>query len=373
LAAACSDDDEGSHFMNLNLMAPVNPTGYGIAGYHIFKALSQRGVKVAYFPIGDSRIVPWGDAAALAAAQREAEFYDPHAPCLKIAHQFLLAQRVGKGTFVAYSFFELDPLPAIDVHQLNCTDRVLVASEWATGVCRRSGVSVPVSVVPLGVDGAVFFPTATQPAGAGPCVFLNVGKWEVRKGHEVLVKAFNAAFTKADNVELWMMPDHYPLPAHERQAWHDLYLKSKLGEAGKIIIRRPVATHVELADIMRQATCGVFPSFAEGFNLELLEMMACAKPVIATNCSAHTEYCNPTNSLLIEGTQFVPAHDDKWFQGQGKWLAWGNQQTDQLCAHLRHIYRLSQSGPQVNQDGVETANRLSWNHAAQKIIEIAFA
>jgi glycosyltransferase involved in cell wall biosynthesis len=359
--------------MNLNLMTPVGPTGYGIAGYHIFKALSQRGVKIAFFPIADNRLVPWGDAAAVAEAQRNAVFYDPRATCLKIAHQYLLAERVGKGSFVAFPFFELDPLAPMDVHHLNCTDGVFVASQWAKNVCQRSGVTVPISVVPLGVDRAVFFPAVTQPTCPQPCVFLNVGKWEARKGHEVLLKAFNATFTPADRVELWMMPDHYPLPAPEREAWHHLYLRSKLGAAGKIIIRPPVATHVELADIMRKATCGVFPSFAEGFNLELLEMMACGKPVIATNYAAHTEYCNATNSWLIEGSEIVPAYGGKWFTGQGRWLAWGDLQTDQLCAHLRHIYQLSQSGPLLNQDGIETANRLSWDHTAQKIIGIALA
>ena len=102
-------------------------------------------------------------------------------------------------------------------------------------------------------------------------------------------------------------------------------------------------------------------------------MMACGKPVIATNYAAHTEYCNATNSLLIEGSQLVRAHGGKWFKGQGNWLGWGDLQTDRLCAHMRHIFQLSQSGTPLNQGGIETANRLSWDHTAQKIIEIALA
>ena len=54
------------------------------------------------------------------------------------------------------------------------------------------------------------------------------------------------------------------------------------------------------------ADCGLFPARAEGWNLELLEMMACGKQVIATNYSAHTEFCTKENSILIESDENIP-------------------------------------------------------------------
>ena len=51
---------------------------------------------------------------------------------------------------------------------------------------------------------------------------------------------------------------------------------------------------------MAKTDCGVFPARAEGWNLELLEMMSCNKPVIATNYSAHTEFCDDKNCMLID-------------------------------------------------------------------------
>jgi hypothetical protein len=223
----------------------------------------------------------------------------------------------------------------------------------------------------------VFCPTAPQPAGPQPaaprpCVFLNVGKWEVRKGHEVLIHAFNHCFSEADHVELWMMTEYLELPPEDKQRWHKLYLDSKLGRAGKIKILPPVASHVELAGIMRSASCGVFPSLAEGFNLELLETMACGRPVIATNYSAHTEYCNPANALLIETPRLVPAYDGRWHFGkQGNWAAWEHSQTDQLCDYLRHVYQLHAHGDIVNQNGVETGRKLTWDNTTTRIMETA--
>ena len=76
-----------------------------------------------------------------------------------------------------------------------------------------------------------------------------------------------------------------------------MYKGSGLGNKIRMIPRQK--TQNDVYNIMIQTDCGVFPARAEGWNLELLEMMACGKQVIATNYSAHTEFCNPDNCRLI--------------------------------------------------------------------------
>ena len=92
-----------------------------------------------------------------------------------------------------------------------------------------------------------------------------------------------------------------------------MYTTSPLGSKVKFLDR--VGSHKEVADIIRMCDCGVFPSRAEGWNLDLLEMMSCGKQVIATNYSAHTEFCNEENCMLVETTEMVDAEDGKWFRG----------------------------------------------------------
>jgi hypothetical protein len=41
-----------------------------------------------------------------------------------------------------------------------------------------------------------------------------MGKWEVRKGHDILVELFNDAFMSTDDVELWMC-NHNPFYTKE--------------------------------------------------------------------------------------------------------------------------------------------------------------
>jgi glycosyltransferase involved in cell wall biosynthesis len=124
---------------------------------------------------------------------------------------------------------------------------------------------------------------------------------------------------------------------------------------------------------MKSSTCGVFPSRAEGWNLELLEMMSCGKPVIATDYSAHTEFCNDDNSLLIDIDSLEPASDGKWFNGElGEWASLEGDPFDSLVEHLRTVYKRWQDGSVENAAGIQTAIDFSWNETARKIKEAIY-
>tara|TARA_Y100000310_G_C20700825_1_gene829721 strand:- start:7541 stop:7888 length:348 start_codon:yes stop_codon:yes gene_type:complete len=112
---------------------------------------------------------------------------------------------------------------------------------------------------------------------------------------------------------------------------------------------------------MKQADCGVFPSRAEGWNLELLEMMSIGKEVIATNYSGHTEFINKDNCRLIEVKELEEAHDGKWFNGQGDW---GVIDLDILTKNLLEVH----SNKKFNKEGVETAKMYSWSNTVKKIV-----
>ena len=125
---------------------------------------------------------------------------------------------------------------------------------------------------------------------------------------------------------------------------------------------------------MAQTDCGVFPARAEGWNLELLEMMSCGKQVIATNYSAHTEFCNHNNCLLIDTDNVEPAQDGKWFFGQGNWAKIEQKQFHSLVEHMRMIHDLKQSGKlNINSSGIETAVKFSWENTAKEIVNVLSA
>ena len=344
----------------LNFMTSLSKTGYGIAGLNIALELNK---------ISDLYVHPHGQVMVNSPLEGEilkelcikgANKFPYNAPCLNLWHQFDLAKRVGSGEYYVYPFFELDKFTDKEKHHLNCADHIIVASEWAQDIIEKE-VGRTSYVIPLGVDPTIFYPSEID-RDDEPYIFFNAGKWEKRKGHDFLWRAFDAAFEKDDDVELKMMPHNPFLNPAQVQQFKAPYQKAKL--ADKITIIPPVSTHREVSDIMIHTDCGVFPSRAEGWNMELHEMMACGKPVIATNYSAHTEYCNEGNCRLIDIDDVEEAYDGIWFTGQGNWAEFEDDQFDQLVEHMRYMYDERPANPV----GVTLAHYLSWKRTAKELI-----
>ncbi len=351
--------------MELNLHAPIGRLGYGVAGYNIAKSLHNLGVKVNLIPIGQPQLNNKEEHQLIQELVNNGKFFSYDACTLKIWHQHSLSDHVGRGDYAAMPIFELNKFTKQEKHHLRFPDVLYVNSHWAQDIIYKEVCST-VKVVPLGVDPSIFCPLDKPTPSSEKYIFLNMGKWEVRKGADVLVDIFNKAFSQPDNVELWMMCHNPFFSKEENEEWENMYKNSPLGD--KIKILPPVQTHREVAQIMRKADCGVFPSRAEGFNLELLEMLAIGKSVIATNYSGHTEFCTKENSFLIEIDKLEDAYDGKWFFSQGEWAEMGENQTEQCVEHMRYCYKKRPS----NEEGVKTGQKFSWENSAKKILEDLF-
>lgn len=347
----------------ININCPINGTGYGITSKNISKSLSSLGVEVSLFPIGPQvQIETEQEKEVIEQFLSNSNSFDPKAPCIKIWHQHDLATKVGKGDYYAFPFFEVDKLNQREVHHLNSADYVFTASKWGKKVLEENGVKTKISVVPLGVDLEIFkLPNKIKIENPN-YIFFHIGKWELRKSQDVLLQAFNNAFEETDNVELWMLPQNPFLKKEEEQQWLSLVENSKLKDKIKVYGRLP--THYHLAEFIFNCDCGVFLSRAEGWNNEIPESMAMNKPIIATNYSAHTEYCNPDNSFLVDVDETEPANDGKWFHGNGNWAKIGDKQIEQTIEYMRYVYN---NNIKSNPNGVETASKLSWNNTASII------
>lgn len=356
---------------SLNYLGPINnSTGYGITSTNIFKSiLKQPDNNVALFPMGNISLDSQSDAQAFQKILNKTEQeFDINAPCLKVWHPHDLSLSVGKGKYGALIFFEINTIKEIEKTHINNLDVVFVASQWGKKILEDNGIKTKIVVSPLAVDTNIFkdhehpkhFTKDTYK-------FINIGKWEIRKGHDFLLEAFNNAFNEDDNVEL-MMINHNPfLSAEENNIWVKMYKESKLGSKITPIAR--VSTHMELAKLIRDMDCGFFPARAEGWNNEILEVMALNKPIITTNYSAHTEYCTKDNAFLIDIDSLTTAEDGKFFNGEGKWADLGEKQMEQTVEYLKKVYN---NNIKTNPKGLETAQKYTWDNTTSIITKELF-
>ena len=351
----------------LNLFAPINTLGYGVVATNILKTFYDQDIDIALALIGsaDAEAI---EPSIIQECVNKYRVFDNfnNAPCLKIWHEFDLAQRVGAGPYFAFPFFEINQLDQKRINHLSSVDGIIVASEWAKEVIANANISVPVEVAPLGVDRSTFYP---QQSNNDKCTFLNCGKWEKRKGHDILLEMFRTAFPNERDVELHMMPFNVFLSATLRSEWERYYQSDA---RVKILDRVPSPSHV--ANIMGTADCGIFPSRAEGWNLELLEMMSMGKHIITTFYSAHTQFCNNKNSNLIEIFDLEPADDGIFFNGSsGQWASLEGKPFKQGVEYLRDFYTKWKSGNiSINQEGMKTAASFSWTNTTKKIEEAIY-
>lgn len=357
--------------MFLNLVAPINQLGYGVVGCNILRAAVEAGHTVSYWPIGNPN---WdSDLTFVKNCMENAKTFDKDAPSIRVWHQNDLAMFPGGGERIGFPIFELNKFDDIERNHLESVDRLFVCSKWAKDVLEAEGITTRIDVIPLGVDSKVFYlDEEARKTRAywtrNKTVFINVGKWEVRKGHNELLEAFNKAFTPEDNVELWML-NHNPFIGVHNENWKTKYIASPMCANIKLLPR--VNTQAELRMIFNTVDFGVFPAHAEGWNLEPLELMACGVPSIVTNYSGHTEFCDVANSYLVEPDGMEKAHDGmdgRWFRGQGDWCTF---KVDDLVDAMRAAHDAKQSGQTNKLDAcLETAKKFSWENTIKRIEEV---
>jgi glycosyltransferase involved in cell wall biosynthesis len=345
---------------NINMVCPIGYTGYGITSLNILKELYHK-CDITLFNIGDIGGVNFTDELSLIeSCVKKQPFYGNESTILKIWHQHDLSMRPGKGKYCVFPFFELDTLSNLEIHQLNSTDLIFTASAWSKNVLHNNGIIKPIIICPLGVDTTIFKPLSIKPHYK--YIFFHIGKWEKRKSQDIIIECFNKAFTTDDDVELWFFPYNPFLTESEQDYWLKMVQTCKLSDKIKILPR--LQTQYELAKYINMADCGIFVSRAEGWNNEILETMAINKPVIVTNYSAHTEYCNEDNSILINISSTEKAFDNKWFNGQGNWAKIADPEKDDIIENMRMVYK---NNIRLNPKGLQTARLFSWEKTAEII------
>lgn len=352
--------------MKLNISCPINKTGYGISSLNIVKSLIKQKHQVFLMPIGPPSTSNQEDQVIISELLNDVDMgaIDIDAPYLKIWHQFDLLNHFGKGAYFAFPFFELDTFNKYEIFNLRIPDVILTTSKWAQRVVQNH-VNTPTVVVPLGVDLTIFDHTIAptrELEEEDKYIFLNIGKWEIRKCHDLLPDIFNKAFPKEKDVSLYILASETTNSYSNKEeiaSWKKLY-----GTDNRIKVISGLPNHAAIAQLIANSNCGLYLSRAEGWNLELLETMAMNKPVIASNYSAHTEFCTKDNSFLVDIQSIEPAFDGKAFQNQGNWAKITQKEIDITIDHMRFAYK---NRINTNINGLNTANTYTWNNCTNTL------
>lgn len=357
--------------MNINFTAPINSLSYGLVGLNVLLNLVKAGHSVAWFPIGQTEAPP-ETHEILKAAMLNGQCPDFDAPSVRLFHENSLAQHIGRGKRIGWPIFEVNSFDRTRKQHLMGQDELIVCSKWAKNVCRDNHLSMPIHVVPLGVDTNIFFPKHKVSYPDGPTYFIHIGKREYRKSQYEMLQCFEKAFQPNDNVKLiviWGSQILQQFDPKEHARWTDLFTKSKM--AHKIELIEWVGSQQEVAFHLCAADCGLFLSKSEGFNLGLLESMAMGNHNIVFNVTGPTEFITQNDTMLVESTGVEPIYDGVWFKGGdlGTWHSFGDEQIEQTINYMRNVHVLKQAGVlSVNKNAIARASEFTWEQTARDLI-----
>jgi glycosyltransferase involved in cell wall biosynthesis len=196
-------------------------------------------------------------------------------------------------TKILFTMFESTKIPPDWDVDLKKTDLILVPSGFCQKTLKDAGYNS--IVVPLAYDHVTFKYEEKDP-DKEPFIFLHYDAFNQRKGWDLVFKAFNEEF-RSENVRLVLKTTKiggYPFPI----------LKSQYPQID--VIKEPYRPN-ELADLLHNSDCFVFPSRGEGFGIPPLEALATGTPVIVPNAHGIAEYFTNKYFLGIEVKGTCPA------------------------------------------------------------------
>ncbi|WP_411280677.1 glycosyltransferase family 4 protein [Gemmatimonas sp.] len=304
-------------------LGPVfDPSGYADEARGILGALDGAKVPVAVRPM---ERVSVGFREGLPAAERAIldRLIAQPLPKSYVMVQHVTADGFYRASSVEYmvgrTMFETDSLPPTWVEPANAMDELWLPSAFNAETFRRAGVTVPIHLVPGGIDSTTYCPEiAPLPiAGLRGTIFLSVFEWRLRKGWDVLLRAWVDAFTPADDVTLVIRT--YPIDRADGRdnltiineqiaqfLHHSCGGRTRTDVAPIVVLPDKIAAR-DMPALYRIAHAYVSPTRGEGWGRPFMEAMASGVPVIATRWSAHLAFLNDENGYLIDLDDVGPA------------------------------------------------------------------
>ncbi|MCJ8010533.1 glycosyltransferase family 4 protein [Paenibacillus sp. KQZ6P-2] len=241
----------------------------------------------------------------------------------------------------------------------------------------RSGVKVPIFIVPHGVDTKEFHPNNKKmllPSAAGKFTFVSVFGFQHRKNPEGLLKAYWEEFSSKDNVILVIKTNGYAAQENEKWIQQKIWqYKKRLGiqkDTAPVVILGRHLSESQQKGLYTLADAFVLPTRGEGVGLPFLEALASGVPVIATGWGGQMDFLSPGNSFLIPYQLRSPSSSmnsaisrkfSNLFVQKGQ--LWAEPDLNSLKKNMRKAYENPELCKRKGLQGRRDVLRLSWDRA----------
>jgi glycosyltransferase involved in cell wall biosynthesis len=268
------------------------------------------------------------------------------------------------GITCEYFGWEESRVPDAMVEDFNSyLDGVGVMSVFVRDLLRDCGVNIPIRVVGVGVevpdpDAAV---EAPELDGLRAFTFLHISSAFPRKGADVLLESYFAAFDGSSNVSLILKT--FPNPHNHVGDILERLREAHPNPPDVRWIDRDLDDR-EIQALYGLADCYVHPARGEGFGLPVAEAMAAGVPVISVAYSGLADFVSDDTAVTIPFTlELAQTHLDL------ERSTWAEPDRDRLTAEL--VRMVDQPDDPAIKERVEAARelitgRFSWEAVCRR-------
>ena len=253
--------------------------------------------------------------------------------------------------------------------KINMMDEAWVINNQMVESSKKSGVNIPIKVVPHASDVKKFYKKydkLTLPQAEENFVFYTIADLNKRKNLESFIRAFHTEFEPSEPVSILIKSSKYGMAAEDTaKNIKDICNKVKSG-IKKFISLDAYKEDLIIADFINdEAICGihescdcfVMPSYGEAWCIPAFDAMGFGNTPICTNVGGMADFVGHAG-FLIEG-RLEPVRDmtetfADLFTGNENWLSIDELE---LMKVMRHVYENKDELSRMRQEGLEQAQK----------------
>jgi glycosyltransferase involved in cell wall biosynthesis len=291
---------------------------------------------------------------------------------------FIPLFRNARGTHnFGYTFFENELTPN-SVENAKRYDLILAGSTWCKNRILDKGIS-NCDVLIQGIDPTVFYPSP-KITDCDRFVIFSGGKFELRKGQDLVLKAFKILQDKYTDIFLvncWynMWPEsirqmesspyitfNYDAKLPWQRMMQQTYHNNGI-DPGRVSTLELVPQNTQ-RELFYKTNIGVFPNRCEGgTNLVMMEYMACGKPVIASLASGHKDIV--TNDTTLPLTELKPINIQN---STGRLIGrWEEPSLEELVSKLEYAYHHREQLDGYGRRAAKRMHRFTWQKCSERL------
>ncbi len=280
-----------------------------------------------------------------------------------------------------YTFFE-NELTEESVENAKKYNLIFGGSTWCAEKMREKGITNS-DVLLQGVDPEIFYPVFEK-TNEDIFVIFSGGKFELRKGQDIVLKAIQILQQKYKNIILlnaWYnyWPQTMSLLGKSKfirynysgNSWQEImtniYRINNIDE--KRIFTLPLVENEKMREVYAKTDLGLFPNRCEGgTNLVLMEYMACGKPVAASFNTGHKDILTETNSIKLKMMREFILSDNN-----GEVAArWEEPYLDEVISAIEFAYYHRDDIKTLGKQAAEDMKKLTWADTANVLLRKVF-